>query len=440
MSDPRTEYQQRVARAYRWNFCACTIDGGVFSFAMSLLSPVVVLPYYVKLLSGSEVLSGAIYTLYALGRSLPQIMAANMVKHRSRRKPFMIWMALLERGGIAVILLSTLLIQPSETSWSLMAFFGGYALLTLSLGLMSPAWLDFLAKAIYKRRGTFFGVLNATGGILSILGGIAFSALTRLYPFPFHFTAAFGLAFAVSLISLAALMAYREVPSPFLASSTSMGEHLRSLPALLRNDRNFRYFILSRAVIGVADAGVPFYAIYATRRIAGAASEVAAFNLALMISQAVSTLVWGYLGDRYGYRLIYRVAAVMGFATASLTLLVSDLSGYLLIFTLLGGTLGGLIIADSNLVLELSPREQTPTYVGMMNAVLGPVTGLAPLLGGVLATTWGYPAIFITAMIAQAAGWVGMSTLVREPREVPGPRATQTREGAPAVSEERERS
>ncbi len=421
MSNSETEYQQRVARAYKWNFCASVVDGGVFSFTMSLLSPVVVLPYYVKLLSGSELLSGALYMLYALGRSLPQVVAANVIKHRSRRKPFMIWMALLERVGLAAILLSTLLIRGTDVSWSLAVFFSGYALLTFSLGFMSPAWLDFLAKAIYKRRGTFFGVLNAIGGMLSILGGIAFTVLTRSYAFPLHFTAAFGLGLAVSLISLAALAAYREVPSPFLAPRTSLGEHMRSLPALLREDRNFRNFIFSRAVIGVADVGVPFYAIYATQRVAGGAPEVAVFNLTLMASQAISTLLWGYLGDRRGYRLIYQIATATGFATAVLALVASDLGGYLLVFTLLGATLGGLVIADSNLVLEISPRAQTPTYIGMMNAVLGPVTGLAPMLGGALATAWGYPTVFAVAMGAQAAGWIGMSILVREPRDTQRP-------------------
>ena len=85
-------------------------------------------------------------------------------------------------------------------------------------------------------------------------------------------------------------------------------------------------------------------------------------------------------------------------------------------FTLLGITLGGVLIADTNMVLEISPREQTPTYVGLMNTMVGPVMGLAPIVGGLLASRWGYSSVFIVAMAAQALGWVGMSILVKDPR------------------------
>ncbi|MGQ9456760.1 MAG: MFS transporter [Anaerolineae bacterium] len=418
-SEPSDAYQQRIAHNYLWNFCASTVDGGVFSFVMSLLSPVVVLPYYAGFLSRSALVPGAVYTFYALGRTMPQVVAANMTKHLARKKPFMVWMALLERAGIALIFVTTLLLPAEDTRGILTVFLMGYALLTLSLGFMSPAWLDFLAKAIYKRRGTFFGVLNATGGFLSILGSLAFTAMARRYPFPQSFTIAFGLALAVSSVSLAALAAYREVPSPFTAARTSLREHLESLPDLLERDRNFRFFALSRAAIGAADIAVPFYAIYALHHTQGSTLEVATLNLTLMVCQAVSTLLWGYLGDRRGYRLIYRLATATGFATAGLALVVSGLAGYMLVFLLLGITLGGLTIADSNLVLELSPRDQTPTYVGLMNLILGPVMGLAPLVGGLLASAWGYPALFVIAMFAQAIGWAGMTTLVRDPREIP---------------------
>lgn len=101
------------------------------------------------------------------------------------------------------------------------------------------------------------GVLNATGGFLSILGSLAFTAMARRYPFPQSFTIAFGLALAVSSVSLAALAAYREVPSPFTAARTSLREHLESLPDLSERDRNFRFFALSRAAIGKAPDRVP---------------------------------------------------------------------------------------------------------------------------------------------------------------------------------------
>jgi len=416
VTEPDSRYQQHIARNYWWNFWASAIDGGSFSFLLSLLSPVVVLPYYVGQYTDSDLLLGAVYMLYALGRFLPQTLAANLIKHRARKKPFMIKMALLERVGLILMLLNTLIPPSLGSCWILLMFFGGYALLTFSLGFMSPAWLDFLAKAIYKRRGIFFGVLNTTGGILGIFGGIALRAVMARYSFPRNFTVAFGIAFVASLFSLAALLSYREVPSPFITARTSLLQHLRSLPSLLRRDSNFRHFISSRAVVGFADMALPFYAVYATRRIGDSAVQVANFNLTLMICQAMSTLLWGYLGDRKGYRLIYRLVTVTGFATAGLSLVVSSLGGYLLVFTLLGITLGGVLIADTNMVLEISPREQTPTYVGLMNTMVGPVMGLAPIVGGLLASRWGYSSVFIVAMAAQALGWVGMSILVKDPR------------------------
>ena len=79
------EYARAMSEHQRRNFLFLMLDGATFAFAISLLSETTIIPAFIQQLSGSSVLVGLVAATFAIGRYLPQLIGAHLVRGRSRR-------------------------------------------------------------------------------------------------------------------------------------------------------------------------------------------------------------------------------------------------------------------------------------------------------------------------------------------------------------------
>jgi MFS family permease len=78
-----------------------------------------------------------------------------------------------------------------------------------------------------------------------------------------------------------------------------------------------------------------------------------------------------------------------------------------------------MMLGFMNFVMELAPREEGPTYVGLANT-LGAILLFYPLLGGILLERISYSGLFsLTALVICLALLLG--TRLREPRPASPP-------------------
>lgn len=108
---------------------------------------------------------------------------------------------------------------------------------------------------------------------------------------------------------------------------------------------------------------------------------------------ALVTPLWGWLGDRYGRRMML-IRAVFGFA------IVHFLSGFaqnvhqFLILRLILGGVAGFISATLAIVSTTTPREHMGYAMGVLQTSLTTGTIIGPFIGGLLADQIGYRHIF----------------------------------------------
>jgi MFS family permease len=88
------------------------------------------------------------------------------------------------------------------------------------------------------------------------------------------------------------------------------------------------------------------------------------------------------------------------------------------VFALLGFSNAGGVVSDFNLAMEFGPEVERPTYVGLARTSTGPALLIAPLLGGLIAQSIGYPAMFVTSLSFAAGGLYLLSRRVKEPRHL----------------------
>jgi MFS family permease len=90
------------------------------------------------------------------------------------------------------------------------------------------------------------------------------------------------------------------------------------------------------------------------------------------------------------------------------------LIGWLLMASLIGGiSVDGVGIASMTFLLEVSPPEQRPLYMGLANTLLG-IGAVIPVAGGILVSTAGYPVTFIIAALWSVLA-IGISGSLRPP-------------------------
>jgi DHA1 family multidrug resistance protein-like MFS transporter len=125
--------------------------------------------------------------------------------------------------------------------------------------------------------------------------------------------------------------------------------------------------------------------------------EVELWSGFLFAAQAVTMTIfapiWGSVADRYGRKLMVQramfggavVLAAMGFAQN-----VWQLAG----LRALQGVLTGTVPAATTLVASSTPRERSGYALGLLQTAIWAGASVGPLLGGLVADTWGYQAAF----------------------------------------------
>ena len=88
------------------------------------------------------------------------------------------------------------------------------------------------------------------------------------------------------------------------------------------------------------------------------------------------------------------------------------------VFALMGFSNAGGVVADFNLALEFGPETERPTYVGLTRTSTGLALLIAPIIGGLIAQSIGYPQMFMTSLLFAAGGLYLLKRRVKEPRHL----------------------
>ncbi len=109
--------------------------------------------------------------------------------------------------------------------------------------------------------------------------------------------------------------------------------------------------------------------------------------------------VWGFLGDKYGRKLMV-VRALIGLAIAQVLIGLSQNVYHLLIGRIIQGMVSGFVPASMALVSSTTPKEKTGYALGLLQTATSGGTVLGPFVGGFLADHIGIrPIFFITASL-----------------------------------------
>jgi MFS transporter, DHA1 family, multidrug resistance protein len=129
------------------------------------------------------------------------------------------------------------------------------------------------------------------------------------------------------------------------------------------------------------------------------------------ITMMIASPIWGSVADRYGRKLMVE-RSMFGGAVILLMMAFVRSAEELVVLRAIQGLITGTMAAANAMVAGVAPRKQMGYAMGLIQVGLGAGIALGPLLGGIIADTFGYSeAFYVTSFLLFAAGilvWRGV--------------------------------
>jgi MFS family permease len=362
-------------------------------------------------------LNASISNFFGAFSIIPGAMAISRVKSRKR-------LVVLTGGGIGRLGLLAISFVPflaGDSGSAVFCLVCLSALRTVMNNFCNPAWTSMVADLVpIRARARYFGQRNvaiiAASIIAAPIAGSVVKSLSGVVGLPqLGFQAIFFLSFAAGMLATAS---FARIPDASVSESSSARPKGFPLRALL-SDRRFAGFALSAFVWNTAlQVAGPFFNVYLVSALGASAALVGLLAAVSSVSTLLGQLIFGRVTDKRGDIF---VAVLTGLAIPIMPmawLLVTAPEQVALINVASGLLWAGYNLATFNILLKLTPNDHRAEATAIYQTLVVASSIFGPLLGGALADSAGYGAVFIVSGAGRFAGILLFIALVvrRGPR------------------------
>jgi MFS family permease len=412
-------YETFVWANLRRNYVGNFVHGMLGMTGFRLINAPTFMPAYLHLISGSNTVVGLGLALQQIGGIISPLVAGAKMEHRLKIMPVAIVMGSLGRLAILGMALSGWFLKDRAQVVTLLMFL---LLFGVFMGAQRVAFTLLMSKVIpINLRGRLQAWRNAIGGLIAaVLAYASGKYLIATNVLGNGYSTTFMLAFFLTSAGLWFLQhQIREPTPPTIREPTRVRDRMRDIPGLIAADPAYRWFLVVQMLATSARVATPFYILHvgSTMHLDGA--TLGLLSLAYLGADTVSNIVWGYLGDRSGFRLVLLLALVGWIAATVLLITVSAPQAVFFAFFVLGAAQAGYMMASQTMILEFGHRDDLPMRIGISATAEGVMGTLGPLIGGTVADLLGYNIVFGASLGLLATALVTLLMMVRDPRKRP---------------------
>ncbi|MBP7659324.1 MAG: MFS transporter [Burkholderiaceae bacterium] len=405
----------------RKNYTANFVHGVLGMTGFRLIYAPTIIPAYLMAITGNPAAVGLGTALLQAGATISPILSGARIEHRSHILPYSIRMGGMMRVAILGLAIAGWTLTGSALVWTTLGLF---LFLGFFNGAQRVAFQMLMAKVIpIDRRGRLQGYRNMAGGLIAaVLAWVAGRWFIGEKWFGNGYATTFLFAFVLTSMGLLVLQTMiREPPAPAARPVIPLKERIRQFPQLLE-DKDFARFIAAQALATSIRIGGPFWTIHAGQQLGLSGALIGGLSFAFLGADTLSNLVWGPMGDRWGFRLVYILSLVAATGGVLLLALSGTPPAIYTAFVLLGLGGSGWMLAATTMVLEFGAHEDIPMRLAFVTTAEGAVAAVGPVLAGLLVATAGFEPLVVIVLAALVGALALMVFAVREPRHRPAAR------------------
>lgn len=382
--------------------------GFFLALTLAMINFGTVLPALVDELTPSRTVFGLLYSILLAGPYLFNILFGHFLSAFRYRRPFLILGIYIRAAAFLGMALFVWLFAKTAPGVVVASLFVWLALFALSGGLAGLVYADVVGKLVpRKERGTLYAVKQFVSGGASVAGGfiVAGTLGSASMGFPRGYAVLLFIGFLGLMVASAAFWFIKEPPSPALEQREPVGALLRGIPGILRENPEFRRFVIVENLSGFGLMVLPFYMLFAKESFALAGSYVGRYLVVQTAGILLSNLVWGALSRKWDSMAVVRACILIGAVTPLLALISAHFgpAGFYPVFFLTGFMYSGRRVGFEPYLLDIIPEETRPLFLGI-RGTLDILVALLPPLGGFFVDMTGFRPLFftVTAVLACA--------------------------------------
>ena len=409
----------------RWNFAMGLIHGIFFIGGQAFSNPDTIIPVFLNHFTDSKTLIGLSSTLLGslggIGSVLPQLFVARKLENKSHKKPLLKFAITIRALSWGFLALTTYLFAYKSAYLTILFLFFFLILFTFMGGIAAVSFYDIWGKSLPSHlRGRFFGHRQLWGGVLAIGSGLIAKIVlgSSKIAFPINFVLLFSFTFILVSVSYIALGSVKEPVEKVYEKQLSFKDFLRKAFTLIREDNNYRRFIVVQILVGGAALALPFYVLYARGVQEIELETVGLFLSAQMLGSVLSNILWAHLSDFVGNKRVIQISTLAGLIVPVIALFARSQSKslFILMFVLIGFFISGRLIGKTNYLLDTATSKDRPTYISLTATLTFPIS-LFSLLGGVIVQHISYQILFTVTLIFMLSGFI-LSLRLIEPKNI----------------------
>jgi hypothetical protein len=310
----------------------------------------------------------------------------------------------------------------ASSVWFLNGYSAGYGLIvalilfSLSRGFCSVSMKDVQGKCIPKtRRGRL-------SGLATTLGGTATVALTVLLfwdrgdPSMAFYSLLLLLAAALWLIAGALFAGVEEYPGETGGGGNAIHDAISSL-SLLKTDKPFRHFVITRALLLCSALAAPYFVVLAQQQ-TESGWALGVFLLASSLASSLSASFWGWAADTSSRKVMIRgalMASMVCLGVAGTALVMGKSMGgvwfYPGAFFVLSIAHAGVRLGRKTYLVDMAGGNKRTDYTAVSNTVIGVLLLATGALTALISTFSNIAVILVLGLmgLAGAVSAMGLS-------------------------------
>ncbi len=415
----------QVRKHFRRNFITNTMDGAFWMFGESFVSVNTILPVFASTLTDSAIVIGMVPALIQAGWFLPQLFMAGYVNHLEKKLPFAKKMALVERAPYLILPLTAFLLPKLSENTAIWLFMIVVAWRGIASGMIALPWQELIAMVIpIPVRSRFFGVSRTIGRSMAVVGSVIAGIILAYFAYPINYAISFMVGAVFVWVSY--FFFVRNIEPQVSNESVSKAPiytrrmDLKSFKRILKKDKNFRYYLISRSLFQLASMAIAFLAVYSIQTFRLADEQAAVFSGLLFTSAIAGFFVWGVFGDKVGPKKLLLFSDILQIILLGWILIAGNIWSIYGVFLVFGFSQSGNIIGELVLAMELGKEDERPIYMGLARSIPGVFILIAPLIGGTIVNLSGYPLMFITSFLLTLIGFLVLLRVDQRPDLIVG--------------------
>ncbi|HEY5562402.1 MAG TPA: MFS transporter [Clostridiaceae bacterium] len=409
-----------MSKVYKRNYVLIFFDSVLFVNAMAFISINTVIPYFLNTLGASTFLISLASALTSVGIFITQPIFAKMVLNETKKLGTFKKILLTQRIIFLIFVISLPLISSISNSLMIILFLLFWGIFNLFVGSYVPFYTSIMPKLIPShQRGRIMGFAGGFGNCIAVLASILIGIILSKIAYPYNYTLIFGIGTIILLLDVLDFhFMVHEPPDKIQSKNISYLKYIMEIPKVLKENKRFSQMVLGFSFFIVAVISLTYYSLYAIRVYHAGAREIAIFTAISMIINTLSSLAFGIIADRYGYRYVLLFSALFGVLAGIFILLLNGLLIIYIAFALSTACLCGYNLSNNMLIIKESPRSELPIYISVNLMITLLISSLTLLISGVIIDKLSFTPIFVLSLICSLGALITFINYKNEPNHI----------------------